>query len=45
MAIVYSNTIDDQGWCQPMDNGVKAAVETLKEQGTTLEYTPVERCV
>ena len=42
MAIVYSNTIDDQGWCQSMDNGVKAAVETLKEQGTTLEYTPVE---
>lgn len=42
MAIVYSNTIDDQGWCQSMDSGVKAAAEALKEQGTTLEYTPVE---
>lgn len=42
MAIVYSNTTDDQGWCQSMDNGVKAAIETLAGQGVTLEYTPVE---
>ncbi len=38
VAIVYSDTVDDKGWCQSMDNGVKKAIE----MGYEIEYTPVE---
>ena len=38
IAIVYSDTVDDKGWCQSMDNGVKKAIE----MGYEIDYTPVE---
>ena len=38
IAIVYSDTVDDKGWCQSMDMGVKKAIE----MGYEIEYTPVE---
>jgi len=38
IAIVYSDTVDDKGWCQSMDLGVKKAIE----MGYEIEYTPVE---
>lgn len=38
VAIVYSDTVDDKGWCQSMDNGVKKAIE----MGYEIDYTPVE---
>lgn len=38
IAIVYSDTVDDKGWCQSMDLGVQKAVE----MGYEIEYTPVE---
>ena len=38
VAVVYSDTVDDKGWCQSMDNGVKKAIE----MGYEIEYTPVE---
>ena len=38
IAIVYSDTVDDKGWCQSMDNGVKNAIA----KGFDIEYTPVE---
>ena len=38
IAIVYSDTVDDKGWCQSMDIGVKKAIE----MGYEIEYTPVE---
>ncbi|MBP3656248.1 MAG: BMP family protein [Clostridia bacterium] len=38
IAIVYSDTVDDKGWCQSMDNGVKNAIA----KGYEIEYTPVE---
>ena len=38
IAIVYSDTVDDKGWCQSMDNGVKNAIA----KGYDIEYTPVE---
>lgn len=40
VAVVYADTVDDQGWCQAMHSGIVAANETL---GGTIEYTPVER--
>ena len=27
VAIVYADTVDDKGWCQSMDLGVKKAIE------------------
>ena len=38
IAIVYSDTVDDKGWCQSMDTGVKKAIE----MGYEIDYTPVE---
>jgi len=38
IAIVYSDTVDDKGWCQSMDVGVKKAIE----MGYEIDYTPVE---
>ena len=38
IAIVYSDTVDDKGWCQSMDNGVKNAIA----KGYDIAYTPVE---
>ena len=38
VAIVYSDTVDDKGWCQSMDIGVKNAIA----KGYDIEYTPVE---
>jgi len=38
VAVVYSDTVDDKGWCQSMDLGVKKAIE----MGYEIEYTPVE---
>ena len=38
VAIVYSDTVDDKGWCQSMDNGVKNAIA----KGYEIDYTPVE---
>lgn len=38
IAIVYSDTVDDKGWCQSMDLGVQKAIE----MGYEIEYTPVE---
>ena len=38
IAIVYSDTVDDKGWCQSMDNGVKNAIA----KGYDIDYTPVE---
>lgn len=38
VAVVYSDTVDDKGWCQAMHEGI------LKVQaaGANIEYTPVE---
>lgn len=38
IAVVYSDTVDDKGWCQTMDTGVKKAIE----MGYPIDYTPVE---
>lgn len=38
IAVVYSDTVDDKGWCQTMDTGIKYAIE----QGYAIDYTPVE---
>ena len=38
IAIVYSDTVDDKGWCQSMDNGIKNAIA----KGIEIDYTPVE---
>ena len=38
IAIIYSDTVDDKGWCQSMDAGVKRAIE----MGHKIEYTPIE---
>lgn len=38
IAVVYSDTVDDKGWCQTMDTGIKNAIE----KGYDIEYTPVE---
>ncbi len=38
LAVVYSDTVDDKGWCQTMDTGIKNAIE----KGLDIDYTPVE---
>ncbi|MDO5299219.1 MAG: BMP family protein [Clostridia bacterium] len=38
IAVVYSDTVDDKGWCQTMDTGIKNAID----KGYDIEYTPVE---
>ena len=38
IAIVYSDTVDDKGWCQSMDIGIKNAIS----KGFEIDYTPVE---
>ena len=38
IAAVYADTVDDKGWCQSMDLGVKGAIA----KGYEIEYTPVE---
>ena len=38
VAVVYSDTVDDKGWCQSMDNGIKNAIA----KGIEIDYTPVE---
>ena len=38
IAVVYSDTVDDKGWCQTMDTGMNKAIEA----GYEIEYTPVE---
>ena len=38
IAVVYSDTVDDKGWCQTMDLGIKKAIE----MGYDIDYTPVE---
>ena len=38
IAVVYSDTVDDKGWCQTMDQGIKKAIA----MGYDVDYTPVE---
>ena len=38
VAVVYSDTVDDQGWSQSMDTGIKNAIA----KGFEIDYTPVE---
>jgi len=38
VAVVYSDTVDDKGWCQSMDIGIKNAIA----KGFEIDYTPVE---
>lgn len=38
VAVVYSDTVDDKGWCQSMDTGIKNAIA----KGYEIDYTPVE---
>ena len=38
IAVIYSDTVDDKGWCQTMDTGIKNA----QNMGYDIEYTPVE---
>lgn len=38
IAVVYSDTVDDKGWCQTMDQGIKKAID----MGYDVDYTPVE---
>ena len=38
VAVVYSDTVDDKGWCQSMDIGIKNAIA----KGYEIDYTPVE---
>ena len=38
VAVVYSDTVDDKGWCQSMDTGIKNAIA----KGYDIDYTPVE---
>ena len=38
IAVVYSDTVDDKGWCQTMDQGINNA----KLKGYEIDYTPVE---
>jgi len=39
LAVIYSATIDDKGWCQAMDSGIKTAIE----QGYNIDYTYIEK--
>jgi len=38
VAVVYSDTVDDKGWCQSMDTGIANAIA----KGYDIEYTKVE---
>lgn len=38
VAVVYASTVDDKGWCQAMDSGIKDAIAN----GCEIDYTPVE---
>lgn len=38
VAVIYSATVDDKGWCQAMDSGIKNAIA----QGYDIDYTPIE---
>ena len=38
VAVVYSDTVDDKGWCQAMDEGIKKAIAA----GANVVYTAVE---
>ena len=38
VAVIYSDTVDDKGWCQSMDTGIKNAIA----KGYEVDYTPVE---
>lgn len=38
VAVIYSATVDDKGWCQAMDAGIKNAIA----QGCDIEYNPIE---
>ena len=38
VAVLYSDTVDDKGWCQSMDTGIKNAIA----MGHDIAYTPVE---
>ena len=38
IAVVYSDTVDDKGWCQTMHEGMEKA----KTMGYDIDYTPVE---
>ena len=38
VAVVYSDTVDDKGWCQSMDTGIRNAIA----KGYDIDYTPVE---
>ena len=38
VAVIYSDTVDDKGWCQAMDDGIKAVIAA----GNEIEYTSVE---
>lgn len=38
VAVVYSDTVDDKGWCQSMDTGIRNAIA----RGYDIDYTPVE---
>ena len=38
VAVIYSDTVDDKGWCQSMDTGIRNAIA----RGYDIDYTPVE---
>lgn len=38
VAVIYSDTVDDKGWCQAMDDGIEAVIAA----GNEVDYTPVE---
>jgi len=38
IAVVYSSTIDDKGWCQAMHTGIQNAIAA----GYNIDYTPIE---
>ncbi len=39
LAVVYSATIDDKGWCQAMHTGIQDAIAS----GCNIDYTPIEK--
>ncbi|MBQ8159439.1 MAG: BMP family protein [Clostridia bacterium] len=38
VAVVYPSSVDDKGWCQAMDSGIRTAIDN----GLEIDYTPVE---
>ena len=38
IAVIYADTVNDKGWCESMDVGVRGAIA----DGYAIEYTPIE---